>query len=104
MSTDREQLAALGSFSGAADLKQAAASRDPLVDPMRGDVISYRFEDVGMVSIATVTDVEDGLVSFTSVELLDSGETGCFESGPTHEIWRDWTPFRDVTVLRRGDA
>ena len=91
---DKAQLAALG----------AATVRDPLTDPVRGDVISYRVPDTDSAFVVVVTEVSVLEVAYRGVELLgDDGD----EAGNGRERlvrWGDWSDFRDVTVLRRGDA
>lgn len=79
--------------------------RDPLVDPVRGDVISYRVKDGGdSVFVAVVTWAQGGVVEYRAVELYDEGESESVRGLDSLDDWRDWSDFTDVAVLRRGDA
>ena len=93
--TDKAQLAALG----------AATVRDPLTDPVRGDVISYGVKDSDSLFVATVVEIFTGAVLAQAVELHgESAEATVVAVTEGLNKWRDWSDFTNVTVLRRGDA
>ena len=93
--TDKAQLAALG----------AAPVRDPLTDPVRGDVIGYRIKDGDSLFVATVAEIFAGAVIAQAVELHGGGvEATVVRVMESLNRWRDWSGFTSVTVLRRGDA
>lgn len=91
--TDKAQLAALG----------AATVRDPLTDPVRGDVISYRVKDGDSLFLIVVNSVGPE-VGYRGVEMYGDDDAEAFTGLDGLTGWRDWSDFTDVTVLRRGDA
>ena len=78
--------------------------RDPLTDPVRGDVISYRVKDGGDSVFIAVVTYGGPEVGYRGVELYEADEVDTFSGVDGIESWRDWSDFVEVTVLRRGDA
>ena len=81
----------------------SSPGRDPLVNPVRGDVISYRVADTDSVFVVMVTQASDLQVAYRGVEMYDDIDEAI---GGLDLLahWRDWSDFTEVTVLRRGDA
>lgn len=78
--------------------------RDPLVDPVRGDVISYRVKDGDSLFVVVVTWAGALEVAYRGVEVFDDDDDSDVGGLDLLVHWRDWSDFVDVTVLRRGDA
>ncbi len=84
----------------------SAPERDPLVDPVRGDVISYGVKDSDSLFVLTVCEVMPAAWVFAkAVELHGGGvESDVVSMTESLNKWRDWSDFSEMTVLRRGDA
>lgn len=78
--------------------------RDPMVDPVRGDVLSYSLDDTDSLFIVTVTKVGPDGVAFLGAEMYGDDESEPVRGTHFLDEWRDWSGFSGVTVLRRGDA
>ena len=81
----------------------SAPERNPLTDPVRGDVISYRVADTDSVFVVMVTGVGLGGVYVVGTE-FHGDEAEKVDFGTALNEWANWSGFCEMTVLRRGDA
>jgi hypothetical protein len=82
----------------------SAPERDPLVDPVRGDVISYGVKDSDSLFVLTVCEVMPAAWVFAKAVELHGGGADLVSMTESLNKWRDWSDFTDVTILRRGGA
>jgi hypothetical protein len=81
----------------------SAPERDPLVDPVRGDIIEHKHGDAHFVTV--VLFVERGRVGYLVGRIDEIGGQSGQWTQPLNE-WSKWRKqgLRDITIVRRGDA